>query len=225
MGQLQPVRATLAAGVVLLTIVLVAAPCSASAAGGNGGVAVCRCVGTDRPVRDAQDHRASRGETWVLAVTFLATLAPVSISRSCRLLASLLVYLSRTTRPRLTDVAPDPDSSLRRFVPVDDIGAALLRECPQLIMLRVDGSLFFGAVEHVRDAIDAARSHSPNRRHMLLVGSGINFIDVAGAELLVQEASTRATWGRAVSVQSETGCPESRNGLPRCHRPRMRVRQ
>jgi anti-anti-sigma regulatory factor len=72
-------------------------------------------------------------------------------------------------------------------------------------MLRVDGSLFFGAVEHVRDAIDAARSHSPNRRHLLLVGSGINFIDVAGAELLVQEAKLTRDAGASSIVQSETG--------------------
>jgi SulP family sulfate permease len=62
-------------------------------------------------------------------------------------------------------------------------------DCPQLTMLRVDGSLFFGAVEHVRDELHAARERAPERRHILLIGSGINFIDVAGAELLVQEAT------------------------------------
>jgi SulP family sulfate permease len=125
----------------------------------------------------------------VLAVTFLATLAiRLDVAIFIGVIASLLVYLSRTTRPQLTPVAPEPGSRMRRFVPVADIDDAVLRECPQLIMLRVDGSLFFGAVEHVRHAIDAARSHSPSRRHLLLVGTGINFIDVAGAELLVQEA-------------------------------------
>ena len=134
--------------------------------------------------------RASRGEAMVFAVTFLATLViRLEFAILAGVLASLLVYLSRTTRPRLTPVAPDPASPLRRFVPVADMGAGVLSECPQLAMLRVDGSLFFGAVEHVRDAIGAARSRNPNRRHLLLVGSGINFIDVAGAELLVQEAN------------------------------------
>ena len=32
------------------------------------------------------------------------------------------------------------------------------------------------------------READPRRRHLLLIGSGINFIDVAGAELLVQES-------------------------------------
>ena len=56
-------------------------------------------------------------------------------------------------------------------------------------MLRVDGSLFFGAVEHVRDELHDVREGAPERSHILLIGSGINFIDVAGAELLVQESN------------------------------------
>ena len=64
-------------------------------------------------------------------------------------------------------------------------------QCPQLALLRVDGSLFFGAVEHVRDELEAIRRASPSRRRILLIGSGINFVDVAGGELLVREARRR----------------------------------
>jgi SulP family sulfate permease len=103
-------------------------------------------------------------------------------------LASLLVYLNRTTHPQLTPVAPDRISPLRRFVPMADAAAAGPASCPQLALLRVDGSLFFGAVEHVRDELHDARTGAPWRLNILLLGSGINFIDVAGAELLVQQA-------------------------------------
>jgi SulP family sulfate permease len=72
-----------------------------------------------------------------------------------------------------------------RFVPPPEGGA----QCPQLAMLRVDGSLFFGAVEHVRDELSAVRERERDRPHILLIGSGINFIDVAGAELLVAKRS------------------------------------
>ena len=101
------------------------------------------------------------------------------------ILASLFVYLNRTTHPHLTPVVPDPTSAQRRFM----AASAEVPDCPQLTMLRVDGSLFFGAVEHVRDELHDARERAPERRHILLIGSGINFIDVAGAELLVQEAN------------------------------------
>ena len=73
-------------------------------------------------------------------------------------------------------------------------------QCPQLALLRVDGSLFFGAVEHVRDELDAIRTASPSRRRILLIGSGINFVDVAGGELLVRRGAPRqGSRRRAVS--------------------------
>jgi SulP family sulfate permease len=69
-------------------------------------------------------------------------------------------------------------------------------------LLRLDGSLFFGAVEHVRDELHDARKNDPDRKHVLLIGSGINFIDVAGAELLVAEARLAREAGHAFYVCS-----------------------
>ena len=129
--------------------------------------------------------RTSRGETLTLAVTFLATLTiRLEVAILVGVLVSLFVYLNRTTHPRLTRVLPDPDVPGRHFAAVG-AGSPL---CPQLEILRVDGSLFFGAAEHIRDKLDAARAKRPGIHHMLLIGSGINFVDAAGADLLAQEA-------------------------------------
>ena len=95
-------------------------------------------------------------------------------------------------------VAPDRTSPQRRSVPATDAARIGPVACPQLALLRVDGSLFFGAVEHVRDELHEARQTGPERRHILLIGSGINFIDVAGAELLVQEARITREAGGAL---------------------------
>ncbi|MEO8485900.1 MAG: SulP family inorganic anion transporter [Betaproteobacteria bacterium] len=154
--------------------------------------------------------RTSRSESAVLAVTFVATLAtPLEFAILFGVFASLLVYLNRTTHPRITPVLPDPASPLRRFVPV----ARDAVRCPQLEVLRVDGSLFFGAVEHVRDEIEAARLARPGVRHLLLVGSGINFIDVAGCELLVREAAASRDAG--VTLYAANLKPEVREALLR----------
>jgi SulP family sulfate permease len=129
--------------------------------------------------------RAGRGEALTLIVTFIATLTiRLEVAILVGVLVSLLVYLNRTTHPRIARVLPDPDSAERRFVPVT-LAAPL---CPQLDILRIDGSLFFGAVEHIRDELEAARADRPAIRHVLLVGSGINFADASGADMLVQEA-------------------------------------
>ena len=126
--------------------------------------------------------RTNRGDLAVLLVTFVSTLTiALEFAIFVGVLASLLVYLNRTTHPALTRVLPDRQSPQRRFVAADQ-GT---QPCPQLDVLRVDGSLFFGAVEHVQDELEAARAQRPESRHVLLVCSGVNFIDVAGCDFLV----------------------------------------
>jgi len=71
----------------------------------------------------------------------------------------------------------------------------LARAPSPVLFLRVDGSLFFGAVDHVRDTLHAYRASANPPRHVVLIGSGINFVDVAGADMLVQEARASANAG------------------------------
>ena len=144
--------------------------------------------------------RIGRSEALVLTVTFLATLlVQLEFAILVGVLCSLFAYLNRTTHPAIHAVAPDPASPQRRFIPVVASGEpGRLPECPQLALLRVDGSLFFGAVDHVRDELEALRRGASARPHVLLIGSGINFIDVAGAELLAQEAEAQRAAGGAL---------------------------
>ena len=144
--------------------------------------------------------RIGRSEALVLVVTFLATLfVQLDFAILVGVLCSLFAYLNRTTHPAIHAVAPDPTSPRRRFIPVAASGSpGRLAECPQLALLRVDGSLFFGAVDHVKDELEAMRRGASARPHVLLIGSGINFIDVAGAELLAQEADAQRAAGGAL---------------------------
>jgi SulP family sulfate permease len=140
--------------------------------------------------------RTSRSEAAVLAITFASTLAiQLEFAIFVGVLASLFVYLNRTTHPHLTAVTPDPASSRRRFNAAVGNSPVPRPECPQLALMRVDGSLFFGAVEHVRDELHDLRGAQPRRRHVLLIGSGVNFVDVAGGDLLAQEARLSADAG------------------------------
>jgi len=124
--------------------------------------------------------RTSRADALTLAVTFIATLTiRLEVAILVGVLVSLLIYLNWATHPQVLRVAPDP-SAQRRFRAARP-DAPL---CPQLDILRIDGALFFGSVEHIRDEIEAARASRPATRHLLLIGTGLNLIDNAGAELL-----------------------------------------
>jgi sulfate permease, SulP family len=139
-----------------------------------------------------QTLRASRPDAAVLITTFLATLfMELEFAIYVGVILSLVLYLNQTSKPRIYTVAPDPADALRRMA----IKTPGLKECPQLQIIRVDGSLFFGAVNHVAGTFHMFESRDPERRHLLIVASGINFIDAAGAELLIQEARRRRKHG------------------------------
>ena len=67
-------------------------------------------------------------------------------------------------------------------------------------MIRVDDSLYFGAVNYVREIFQRLREHYPEQKHLLLLSQGIAQVDVAGAELLVEEARARRAMGGSLSL-------------------------
>lgn len=137
--------------------------------------------------------RTSRAETVILASTFFATLfLEIQFAILLGIMLSLAIYLNRTSHPKVLSRVPDPRQEGRPFVT-----DPLLPECPQLKIVRIDGSLYFGAVNHVRTSMQGLLT-APQQHHLLIVGSGINFIDMAGAEYLVHLAKERAEAGGAL---------------------------
>ena len=127
----------------------------------------------------------------MLAVTFFSTLfLELEFAIIAGVLLSLGLYLNRTSRPRMLTRVPNPRTPGRDFVTDPS-----LPECPQLKLVRLDGSLFFGAVSHVAETLAKMEEKQPGQRHLAIVASGVNFIDVAGAELLAEEAKRRRAEG------------------------------
>lgn len=140
--------------------------------------------------------RVSRQETAVLAVTFVATLTlNLEFAIYTGVLLSFLLYLNRTSRPGLEDVKPFPGQWPPAFSATTG-----LPDCPQLKIVRLNGSIFFGAVNHLQEALQQIDEREPLHRHLLLVASGINFVDLAGAHLLGQEARRRQALGGGLYI-------------------------
>ncbi|MBF0427595.1 MAG: SulP family inorganic anion transporter [Magnetococcales bacterium] len=135
-----------------------------------------------------QTLRTSRSETIILTATFLATLFfNLEIAILFGVMLSLGIYLARTSNPNVVSRVPDPDHPRRRFT-----SSPTLPECPKVRVVRVDGSLFFAAIGSIQKQIDALADLSV---HLVIVASGINFIDLAGAEFLAMEATKRRQAG------------------------------
>ncbi|MGM0412500.1 MAG: sodium-independent anion transporter, partial [Pseudomonadota bacterium] len=75
-------------------------------------------------------------------------------------------------------------------------------------------SLFFGAVPHVEEALQNIDAEDPGRKHLLILADGINFVDVAGAEMLAQEAERRRHMGGGLYLYGvkESVCATLRAG-------------
>lgn len=62
-------------------------------------------------------------------------------------------------------------------------------------MVRINGSIFFGAVDYVQGGLLQIDEINPLQKTVLIMVGGINFVDVAGAEMLAQEAKRRRKMG------------------------------
>ncbi len=128
-----------------------------------------------------QTFRTSRGEAAILGVTFLATLfLELEFAILAGVTLSLMLYLNQTSHPRVLARVPDPHHPLRAFCTNPD-----LPECSQLKVIRIDGSLFFGSIAHVQEELRLLFRSQPEQKNYLLIFAGINFVDMAGAEFLV----------------------------------------
>ncbi len=133
----------------------------------------------------------SLSEAVIMTVTFVGTLTlALEFAILLGIMLSLVLYLNRTSHPHIMTRVPDPRYPGRPFVT-----DPALPECPQLKIIRIDGSLYFGAVNHVREEIQRLQLLYPEQIHLLIVARGMNFIDMAGAELLVHLAKERTKNG------------------------------
>ena len=147
--------------------------------------------------------KTSKPEAAVLAVTFLSTLfVELEFAIYAGVLLSLILYLNRTSHPNVITLVPDPASTRRSFI---NIVKKPGPECPQLKVVRIDGSLFFGAVSHIAEQLTMITQQNPEQAHILFVGEGINFIDVAGCEMLADEAHRLHLNGRKLYLCSLKG--------------------
>ena len=141
----------------------------------------------------------SRADAAVLATTFFATVfIELTFAIYVGVMLSLILHLIRISHPNIVSRTPDPEHRNRRFTS----NGLSNQNCPQLKIIRIDGSVFFGSVSDIEAALHHIGNHSSTQNRVLIICSGINNIDVSGAELLKREASRRRSFGGALYLCS-----------------------
>ncbi|RJX23994.1 MAG: SulP family inorganic anion transporter [Desulfobulbus sp.] len=190
-GARTPMAAIFAGGLLMLLVILVAPLATYLPNAAMAGILFLVAWGLIDFHHIGKVLRTSRTESVILTATFLATLfLELEFAILSGVMLSLVVYLNRTSHPRILPRVPDPRLPERPFT--TDPGLA---ECPQLKIVRIDGSLYFGAINHAREQLREMQLQNPGQKHLLIVASGMNFIDMAGAEFLAQLAAEKKAEG------------------------------
>ena len=127
--------------------------------------------------------KSSKKEILVLVVTLAGTLFfDLEVALFSGIILSLFFYLEKTAKPNIAEMGIDKKGHF-----INIIRDSSIEECPQLKVIRIDGSIYFGAIDVLSDYF----SHLYEKEkifHVLIIAKGINFIDLAGAEWITNEA-------------------------------------
>lgn len=147
--------------------------------------------------------RVSRRDFMIAGVTLLATVTlRLEYAIVLGALLSLMVFLYRTANPAMRRMGFDTFAQPRHFVVLGGVGKtpavsadATLPECPQLTLLRMEGDVYFGAVQSVSERLQQLREQPSGAKHLLVMAKSMNYIDLAGEQLWRQELAARRAKG------------------------------
>jgi SulP family sulfate permease len=187
-GAKTPMSAIFAALFLLLIILLIAPLTAYLPVAAMGGVILIVAYNLIDIHHIKQIIKYSRSETAILITTFLATLfLELEFAIYLGVILSLVIFLARTSTPEIVTLAmdePEEEGGKRKLI---NINKKPLNQCPQFKIIRIDMAIYFGSLNHIQNRLHQIAEHE-RIYHILIVGTGVNFIDLSGAEMLVTEA-------------------------------------
>lgn len=142
--------------------------------------------------------RTSRTETSIAAITFLVGLSiNLEFAIYIGTFSSLAVFLGRSANPELAVGAPDPAAKQRKIRNAKLFG---LPECPAILLVRLDGPLFFGSVDALNVKFRHLAQAHPDQVNLILILQGVGEVDLPGVELIETEVERRRAAGGDVFI-------------------------
>lgn len=126
----------------------------------------------------ARIWRGAPGDAIIMIVTFLGTMfLDLDFAVLAGIMLSFILYLMRTSAPRVQVVVPDENYRHFTHRPGADF-------CPQLGIVDILGDLYFGAVNHVEEEIIHLANQNPEQRFLLVRLGHVNQVDFSGIHML-----------------------------------------
>lgn len=134
-------------------------------------------------------------------VTFLGVLAyGVEAGLVMGVLLSVLLYIWRTGHPNIAVVGRLPHSTEFRSVARHKV-----ETWPDILLVRVDENLYFANVGNVQDMITREFEQRPGIKHLVLVMSGVGFVDSSALRTLRVAAESLRAAGVTVHLADVKG--------------------
>ncbi|WP_288129541.1 sulfate permease [Microbulbifer sp.] len=124
--------------------------------------------------------RYSPSDFFAVMITIVVTLLfGVEIGVSCGVVASIVLFLYRTSKPHIAEVGLVEGTEHFR-----NIQRHQVRTVPQVLSVRVDESLMFSNAAFLEERIYSDIAATPELKHVILMCSAINEIDWSALEAL-----------------------------------------
>lgn len=134
-------------------------------------------------------------------VTFIGVLAyGVEAGLVMGVLLSVLLYLWRTGHPNIAVVGRLPHSTEFRSIERHKV-----ETWPEILLVRVDENLYFANVGHVQDMITRELQRRPGIKHLVLVMSGVGFVDSSALKVLQVAVDTLRESGVTIHLADVKG--------------------
>jgi SulP family sulfate permease len=165
--------------VAVAVMVLLAAPLAARLPlSALAGLLIVVSYGMIRKRDIVRTVRSTRGDAAVLMVTFLSTLfLNIEFAIYVGVLLSIGLHLAAVSHPRIDSVVPDPHTGKM-------IESANDEACCQMDIIFIEGSIFFGSAEFVRDDLQRRLRSRPDRANLLIRMHEVNTMDASGVDIL-----------------------------------------
>ncbi|MBA1148807.1 STAS domain-containing protein, partial [Ectothiorhodospiraceae bacterium WFHF3C12] len=145
--------------------------------------------------------RYDRADFLALAVTFAGVLATgLEWGLVMGLALSIAIQLWRSGHPHVAVVGRVPGTEHFR-----NIRRHQVQTWPNLLLLRVDESLFFANAGLLEDVVSEALDDAPNARHLVLICSAVNRIDFSALETLESLSTGLAEAGVSLHLAEVKG--------------------
>lgn len=125
-------------------------------------------------------HAQDKSEALTLAMTFVACVGfGLNIGLITGLLVSFALIIYRSHRVHMAVVGQVGDSEHFRNIHRHDV-----QTFDNMILIRIDESLYFGNVATVRTALDDICREYPTARHIVIIMTAVNHVDLSAQEML-----------------------------------------